>query len=152
MTTKSRCRLNAGGPTDRFTSARQLGDFGGTGRRIDYFHFHYPDKDFSLYHPAHLSECNMGGKQKQLVRIENAADRWRFTCPRGHRDWEPTNHHFWCAACARMDDVDGVFDELRDVRDGGLLERDQIRLLTPFGPYDQDFDDDDDVATEEGSA
>jgi len=51
-----------------------------------------------------------------------------------------------------MDDVDGVFDEARDVRDGGLLERDQIRLLTPFGPYDQDFDDDDDVATEEGSA
>jgi len=51
-----------------------------------------------------------------------------------------------------MDDVDGVFDGSRDVRDGGLLERDQIRLLTPFGPYDQDFDDDDDVATEEGSA
>jgi len=33
---------------------------------------------------------------------------------------------------------------MRDVRDGGLLERDQIRLQTPFGPYDGDLDGDDD--------
>jgi len=36
--------------------------------------------------------------------------------------------------------VDGVFNQLRDRRDGGLLERNQVRLLTPVGPYDGDLD------------
>jgi hypothetical protein len=83
--------------------------------------------------------------EKETVEIENRMDRWRFVCPRGHRSWEPTNHHFWCAKCARRDGVDGVFHELRDRRDGGLLKRDQVRLLTPAGPYDRDLD-------QEGSA
>ncbi|WP_262176975.1 hypothetical protein [Haloarcula laminariae] len=77
---------------------------------------------------------------KETVEIENRMDRWRFVCPRGHRLWEPTNHHFWCAKCARRDDVDGVFHELRDRRDGGLLKREQVRLVTPVGPYDRDLD------------
>lgn len=77
---------------------------------------------------------------KQPVKIEDKVDRWRFTCPRGHRDWEPTNHHFWCAMCARAEGVDGVFDQLRDQRDGGLLGRDEVRLLTPVGPYDAELD------------
>lgn len=123
-----------------FTFARQLADFGGTGQQNDHFHFHSSDVDSPFSHAPSRSEGNMGGKQKQLVRIEDETDRWRFTCPRGHRDWEPTNHHFWCAACARVEDVDGVFQELRDARDGGLLGRDEVRLLTPVGPYDRDLD------------
>jgi len=42
---------------------------------------------------------------RKVVRIEDRMDRWRFTCPRGHRSWEPTNHHFWCQQCARLDGV-----------------------------------------------
>lgn len=78
--------------------------------------------------------------KKETVRIENEQDRWRFTCPRGHRSWEPTNHHFWCSNCARAGDVDGVFHELRDGRDDQLLEREQVKLVTPVGPYDRDLD------------
>nr|WP_245545372.1 hypothetical protein [Halomicrobium katesii] len=61
-------------------------------------------------------------------------------CPRGHRSWEPTNHHFWCASCARTDGVDGSFNELRDRKTGELHERERVRLVTPTGPYDRDLD------------
>ena len=74
------------------------------------------------------------------VHIEDRTDRWRFTCPNGHRSWEPTNHHFWCAKCARQDGIDGVFHELRDRRDGRLVGRENVRLMTPVGPYDRDLD------------
>jgi len=77
---------------------------------------------------------------REVVRIEDDADRWRFLCPRGHRTWEPTNHHFWCQLCARRDDADGVFHELRDQKTDALLERDQVQLVTPTGPYDDDLD------------
>jgi len=77
---------------------------------------------------------------KVTVEIENRSDRWRFVCPRGHRSWEPTNHHFWCAKCARMEDVDGVFHELRDRKSGHLIERQEVRLLDEVGPFDRDLD------------
>jgi hypothetical protein len=82
----------------------------------------------------------MSGDEKETVRIEDESDRWRYVCPRGHRDWEPTNHHFWCASCARAQDADGVFHELRDRANGELYEREDVRLLTPVGPYDRDLD------------
>jgi len=83
---------------------------------------------------------------KEVVRIEDRQDRWRFVCPNGHRSWEPTNHHFWCQYCARSDAADGVFHELLDKKTGAELPRDRVRLLTPAGPYDRDLDE------EEGSA
>jgi len=76
----------------------------------------------------------------QTVRLENETDRWRYRCPNGHTTWEPTNHHFWCASCARMDDVDPSFDELRDDATGEHYARDRVRLEAPAGPYDLEVD------------
>ncbi|ELZ92981.1 hypothetical protein C440_12709 [Haloferax mucosum ATCC BAA-1512] len=67
-------------------------------------------------------------------------DRWRYTCPRGHRTWEPTNHHFWCERCASAENVDGAFDQLRDKVTGELFARDEVLLLTETGPLDTDLD------------
>ena len=78
--------------------------------------------------------------EKTTVRIEDEEDRWRFTCPRYHRSWEPTNHHFWCQQCAALEGVDAVFDQLRDSKTGLHYDRDEIQLLTPWGPYDKDLD------------
>jgi len=77
---------------------------------------------------------------KEVVRIEDRQDRWRYVCPRGHRSWEPTNHHFWCQKCATRDEVDGVFYRLSDRKTGAALTRECVRLVTPAGPYDRDLD------------
>ncbi|WP_226023204.1 hypothetical protein [Halomicrobium salinisoli] len=78
--------------------------------------------------------------QPQEIDLEDEYDRWRYTCPNGHHDWEPTNHHFYCATCARAEGVGGEFHELRDRKTGRLYERDEVRLLTAAGPFDRDLD------------
>lgn len=71
------------------------------------------------------------------IHLENDTDRWRYTCPRGHRNWEPTNRHFWCQSCARAhDDPDPTFYELTDATTGEQLHRDELELVTPAGPID----------------
>ena len=104
---------------------------------IDYFQFHSPYLDSFFLTPSHRSESMV---PKEVVRIEDRQDRWRFVCPNGHRSWEPTNHHFWCQYCARSDEADGVFHELLDKKTGARLKRDRVRLVTPIGPYDRDLD------------
>jgi len=69
------------------------------------------------------------------IRLDDGTDRWKWVCPNGHRSWEPTNHHFWCADCARSDEADGVFHELRNKATSELHDRDDVELLTPAGPY-----------------
>ena len=74
------------------------------------------------------------------IQLNDDTDRWRWTCPAGHRSWEPTNHHFWCQQCAKIasdhgDDVDPVFHKLRDQTTGNTYERDEVTLMTPAGPY-----------------
>ncbi|MCU4799723.1 hypothetical protein OB920_05000 [Halobacteria archaeon HArc-gm2] len=78
--------------------------------------------------------------EKTTVRIETKLDRWRFTCPNGHRSWEPTNHHFWCSNCANAYGADGSFEQLRDQRDGRMYAREDVRLVSEHGPYDVDHD------------
>ena len=108
-----------------------------TGRLGDQFHFQSPRLDSDFNTPARRSEAMV---PKEVVRIEDRQDRWRFVCPRGHRSWEPTNHHFWCQYCARSDEADGVFHELLDKKTGAELERERVRLVTEAGPYDRDLD------------
>jgi hypothetical protein len=67
---------------------------------------------------------------RRRIKIDDEEDRWRYRCPAGHSDFEPTNDHFWCRSCARSndDDHDPVFEELRDAKTGDLLEREDVTL------------------------
>ncbi|EMA47951.1 hypothetical protein [Halococcus saccharolyticus] len=53
---------------------------------------------------------------------------WRYTCPRGHTSWEPTNNHLWCATCSRSSDpeVDPEFWELHDKRTGETVNHHDV--------------------------
>lgn len=53
-----------------------------------------------------------------VVDRDDPTARWRWRCPNGHCDWEPTNGHLWCATCASMPDVDPEYWELLDTRTG----------------------------------
>ena len=68
------------------------------------------------------------------INLDDTMHRWRWTCPNGHRNWEPTNNHFWCQACARLNE-DPVFHELHDKRAGKNYDRDDLELVTDCGPY-----------------
>ncbi|WP_245838505.1 hypothetical protein [Natronoarchaeum philippinense] len=74
------------------------------------------------------------------INTDDDADRWKWVCPQGHRTWEPTNYHFWCAECAKNwshnEDLDPEFDELRNKKTGETVTRDEIVLMTPAGPYE----------------
>ena len=57
-------------------------------------------------------------------------DPWRYTCPRGHTSWEPTNDHLWCAACARSVDPDAEpeFGRLHDKKTGNTIDHHEVLL------------------------
>jgi hypothetical protein len=140
MTTHTTVRLKRGVPTRAgpgFSFTGKIPGIGRAGRRTRQFQFHSPYKAAGLYRAVHRFGTPM---TEATVRIEEKDDRWRFVCPRGHRTWEPTNHHFWCQQCARADECDGVFHQLRDKKTGREYERDEVQLLTVSGPYDRDVD------------
>jgi len=102
------------------------------------FHFHQTRKADRFCEVSRQVGVMTG--RKTTIHLEDDADRWRWVCPRGHRTWEPTNYHFWCAKCARQwsqdDEFSPEFDELRDKRSCETKTREEIRLVTPAGPYE----------------
>lgn len=62
------------------------------------------------------------------IDLDDDLDRWRYTCPNGHRSWEPTNQHFWCSKCSQTWDVDPEFWELRDRKTDEQIHRDRVGL------------------------
>lgn len=76
--------------------------------------------------------------QKTTIQLDDELDRWKWVCPNGHRDWEPTNHHFWCASCARShnDEQSPEFDELHNLATDDTLTRDEIELVDEIGQFD----------------
>lgn len=72
------------------------------------------------------------------IDLDEETDRWQWRCPAGHRSWEPTNYHFWCAQCARSNDTDAEpeFEELRNVRTDETFERDEVELVRGSESYE----------------
>ena len=100
-----------------------------------------PLKTAAFYPPTRQPEMTMPSQvPAETIRLDDETDRWRFTCPNGHTTWEPTNHHFWCASCARQRDTEATFAALRDRRDGRRLAREDVCLRDRVGPFDRDLD------------
>lgn len=69
----------------------------------------------------------------EIINVDSKHEIWEWTCPRGHRGWEPTNFHFWCSACSRIPDIDPEFQKIRSARDGRELDRGEIELVDKDG-------------------
>lgn len=55
-------------------------------------------------------------------------EKWRFTCPRGHTNWEMHVNVFWCSECARHGaGKNGSYAHLEDRKRGEQVTPDDIR-------------------------
>jgi len=102
-----------------------------------------PSKNYGFYTAIRHSRPPMTNQvpdDREEIDLGDETDRWRYTCPHGHREWEPTNHHFWCAGCARSPRKEAVFQTLRDASTGLEYRREEVRLVDHGGPYDRDLD------------
>ncbi|WP_216824800.1 hypothetical protein [Salinigranum rubrum] len=71
-----------------------------------------------------------------VVDLDDETQRRAFRCPRGHANWEPVNHHWWCESCARRWSVDAEFSLLVDHRDRQQYRREEVSLVYGDGePY-----------------
>lgn len=66
-----------------------------------------------------------------VLDTDDEIQRWRYRCPRGHTQFEPSNHHWYCAECATSPDpeIDPEFTKLVDKKTGESYERDEVRVL-----------------------
>ena len=70
---------------------------------------------------THLRADGSSGEDARRRVVLDRSDpptRWRFVCPNGHADWDPTNNHLWCATCAALHGVDPEYWELLDKKTG----------------------------------
>ena len=60
-----------------------------------------------------------------VVIDRSGPERYRYTCPYGHTDWDRTNNHVWCRGCRRQneagEDVDPEYYELLDRREDRII-------------------------------
>ena len=40
------------------------------------------------------------------IRMDSKVDRWKWVCPAGHTNWQPTNGGIWCLSCSRAHDIE----------------------------------------------
>lgn len=67
--------------------------------------------------------------------IESKAQKWRFTCPEGHRDWRIWDGVFSCRTCkGHLDageDSASVYDHLIDQKTGQTVTREELAIHDP---------------------
>lgn len=77
----------------------------------------------------------------ETVEIDRsvAVERWRFTCPKGHSDWDQTNNHVWCRGCRRAieaghTDIEAEYYEILDQQTGETIPWSSVNLVEPSDP------------------
>lgn len=113
--------------------ARNVSGVKRTGRSLPVcvpdYHFRTPYKTDHYIETSHPWRLAMSVR----INVDKKVEVWEWTCPRGHRDWEPTNFHFWCATCARSHDANPSFDEIENLRTGASLGRGELELVDREG-------------------
>ena len=42
------------------------------------------------------------------IQMDSKADRWKWVCPAGHTNWQPTNGGVWCLSCSRAHGIEDL--------------------------------------------
>ena len=69
-----------------------------------------------------------------IIDLQDDADRWRYTCPNNHRNWDRTNNHLWCQTCRRQyeaghEEMDPEHYHVRDQQSDELIPWSRIRIV-----------------------
>jgi hypothetical protein len=67
------------------------------------------------------------GSTDDTVTIDRDAERYRWLCPAGHANWEPTGEHIWCQTCYRLE-MDAAHDTLCDAKAGTTIPFERVTL------------------------
>lgn len=82
--------------------------------------------------PAEPHDPNIESVDVIVIDLQDTADRWRYTCPNGHRNWDRTNNHVWCQTCRRQYEAgegnDPEHYELLDQKTGETVPWSRIRV------------------------
>jgi len=73
--------------------------------------------------------------QPRVIDLDDAIDRRRYRCPKGHTRWEPTNNHFYCGSCGRRG-LDAAFTHLIDHKTREEIPRSEVKLTSEAGDYE----------------
>ncbi|GAB7010450.1 hypothetical protein [Halorubrum trueperi] len=73
--------------------------------------------------------------ERRTIRLFDKEERNCYHCPRGHVAWFPIKDEFHCTRCTLNGEDVTRFDELTDSDTGETIARDDVELLTAFGPY-----------------
>lgn len=76
----------------------------------------------------------MGARDKAAETVtihgQKKRDRWRYTCPNGHREWCQTNGGLWCRSCSQQHgQEDPHWHALIDQRTGERIPWSRVRLV-----------------------
>lgn len=65
------------------------------------------------------------GQPRVRIDRRDPLQKWRYTCPNGHANWDRTNSHIWCPECRRANeagaDVEVEHYELLDKKRGETI-------------------------------
>ena len=61
------------------------------------------------------------------VTIDRETEPYRWLCPSGHANWEPTGGHIWCQTCHRLG-LDAAHDQLCDAKTETTIPFDRVDL------------------------
>ena len=68
-----------------------------------------------------------------VIDRSNAPEKWRYTCPNGHIDWDRTNAHIWCRTCRSQyeagEDVDPEHWGIVDQKTGDEIDWKNVRVV-----------------------
>ena len=68
-----------------------------------------------------------------VIDRSSPPEKWRYTCPNGHTDWDRTNQHIWCRTCRQQyesgESTDPEHWSIIDQKTGREIDWENVRVI-----------------------